>query len=150
MVDSIVSIASVQGSCKQTFLQACALTTPQISKGKLWPGTKETQNSKNPSMSSTTTMSPAPVILNVAHDAVTSLQYLDPATKLNRRYLSPGSAFNTGKFEWRDVVVKDARPSRSDFELEKTGFELVQHKSEVRSVPRHKARLCLLKTYIGQ
>jgi hypothetical protein len=70
----------------------------------------------------------------IGYDAVTSLQYLDPATQMNRRYLAPGSALNTGKFEWKDVVVRDARPTRSEFSLEKTGFALIDHKSEVRAL----------------
>ncbi|KAI1610006.1 hypothetical protein EDD37DRAFT_649271 [Exophiala viscosa] len=65
------------------------------------------------------------------HDTKTKMQYLDPESTLMRRYLTPGSAFNTAKFVWTDVNVRDARPMRKDFSLERKGFTLVDHASKV-------------------
>lgn len=84
----------------------------------------------------------------VSFDAKTKLQYLDPESKLFRRYLAPGGAYNTCAFQWKDVIVKDARPTRSDFSLDTSGFCLVEDKSNV-SLTWHPLHIPLSKGFCG-
>jgi hypothetical protein len=38
---------------------------------------------------------------------------------------------NTGVYEDKDVLIRDARPKRAEITLEKNGFNLIDHKSKV-------------------
>jgi hypothetical protein len=65
------------------------------------------------------------------HDAQTSITFVKATSKYNRRYVVPGKEVNTGKYEQHKVFVKDARPNKSDYTLEKQGFVLNNHESHV-------------------
>lgn len=64
-------------------------------------------------------------------DRKASLDYIKSTSKLNRRYVGPGSEFNTGEYESKDVVIRDGRDIRDNFSIEKSGFFLANHSSEV-------------------
>ena len=64
----------------------------------------------------------------------TQLNYLSRDSKINRRYFAPGAELNTGKYEMRNVIIRDARPDRASHHLDSNGFILVDHKSMVSSV----------------
>jgi hypothetical protein len=70
-------------------------------------------------------------VTSAPHDAHTSITFMQPTSKYNRRYVIPGKEVNTGKYEQHDIDVKDARPSQSDFSLDKQGFVLTEHTSQV-------------------
>jgi hypothetical protein len=65
------------------------------------------------------------------HNAHTSITFMRPDSKYNRRYVIPGKEVNTGKYEQQNVYVKDARPKKTEFSLEKQGFVLNEHTSTV-------------------
>jgi len=68
------------------------------------------------------------------HDVSTTVQYLIPGSK-NERYFSKGIEVNIGKYEDKNIVVRDARPIRDQYTLETAGFQLVDHKSNVLLLP---------------
>jgi hypothetical protein len=65
-------------------------------------------------------------------DVESSMQFVKADSKENRRYITPGAEYNTGKYETRKVFVRDARPYRHECTLDETGFQLFDHKSEVQ------------------
>ncbi|MAD81449.1 MAG: hypothetical protein CL912_00665 [Deltaproteobacteria bacterium] len=67
-------------------------------------------------------------------DRIGSLDYIKPISKLNRRYVGPGAEFNTGQYESRDVTIRDGRQVQDKFAINKTGFFLASHNSEVNIV----------------
>jgi len=69
----------------------------------------------------------------VHHDVKTTMRFVKPDSKINRRYITPGIEFNTGKYEIRGVFVRDARPCHQVYSLESTGFQLFDHPSGVIS-----------------
>jgi hypothetical protein len=89
-------------------------------------------------------------IASIAMDVHTKLQYLEPSSKPLRRYIAPGGAFNTGTFQWNNVVVRDARPTRLDFGLDNTGFCLVDAKSDVSRLPFSGYQSCFRKALSSQ
>ncbi len=64
-------------------------------------------------------------------DRRASLDYIKPSSKLNRRYVGPGAEFNTGEYESREVIIRDGRNIRDSFSIEKSGFFLAEHCSQV-------------------
>jgi hypothetical protein len=60
-----------------------------------------------------------------------TLSFITPTSKFNRRYVAPGEEINTGIYEDKKVVIRDARPERERLTLEKNGFKLIDHKSKV-------------------
>jgi hypothetical protein len=60
-----------------------------------------------------------------------SLSFITPTSKFNRRYVAPGEEINTGIYEDKTVVIRDARPEKEKLTLEKNGFKLIDHKSKV-------------------
>jgi hypothetical protein len=70
-------------------------------------------------------------VSSAPYDARTSITFMQPTSKYNRRYVIPGKEVNTGKYEQHDIDVKDARPYQSDFSLDKQGFVLTEHTSQV-------------------
>lgn len=65
------------------------------------------------------------------HDVDSTMQFIRADSKVNRRYITPGAEINTGKYEVRKVHIRDARPRRAECTLDTTGFQLLDHKSEV-------------------
>jgi hypothetical protein len=66
-----------------------------------------------------------------SYDVDSTMQFVCPETKYNRRYVTPGAEINTGIFAPRDVHVNDVRPTKDECKLDVTGFELFQHESKV-------------------
>jgi hypothetical protein len=66
-----------------------------------------------------------------SHDVESSMQFIKADSKENRRYITPGLEINTGKYETRQVFIRDARPHREEYTLDTTGFQLFDHKSSV-------------------
>jgi hypothetical protein len=64
-------------------------------------------------------------------DVLATLSFITPTSKFNRRYVAPGEEINTGVYEDKKVVIKDARPAQKDCTLDTTGFELIHHPSQV-------------------
>lgn len=60
------------------------------------------------------------------------LSYLDPASTVLRRFTAPGHSVNTGTYRAYQVPVRDGRPVRDQFTLDRNGFELTGHVSAVR------------------
>ena len=60
------------------------------------------------------------------------LDYLVEGSTVNRRYVAPGAEFNTGRYEPRRVRVRNGRPVREALTLDRVGFTLAEHRSEVR------------------
>jgi hypothetical protein len=67
-------------------------------------------------------------------DVATKLSYITPTSKFNRRYVAPGAEINTGVYEEKEVVIKDARPEKGEFTLDNAGFVLLDHTSKVDTV----------------
>jgi hypothetical protein len=67
-------------------------------------------------------------------DVTATLQFITPTSKFNRRYMCPKEEVNTGVYEEKKVLIRDARNEREDFTLDNSGFQLVDHKSNVRSL----------------
>ena len=64
-------------------------------------------------------------------DVHTTVKYLCEGST-NERYFSNGIEVNIGKYEDVPVVIKDARPARSQYTLDTAGFTLVEHISKVK------------------
>jgi hypothetical protein len=66
----------------------------------------------------------------VEHVAAT-LNYLAPWSARNRLYVAPGDHLSTTQYDPRTVRVASARGREAEFTLDRTGFELVRHRSAV-------------------
>jgi hypothetical protein len=64
-------------------------------------------------------------------DVSAKLTFITQTSKFNRRYVAPGEEVNTGVYEDREVLIRDARPNRQQFSLERNGFILLDHQSKV-------------------
>jgi hypothetical protein len=65
--------------------------------------------------------------VSVAPDQVQSkIDYVLPASRINRRFWAPGEEYNTGVYASYDVTIRNARLA-GPFTLDKHGFELTQH-----------------------
>jgi hypothetical protein len=58
------------------------------------------------------------------NDIRTTIRHLHSKDNENRRYVCPGGALNTADYETHEVIVRDVRPARKEYTLEKKGFEL--------------------------
>lgn len=59
------------------------------------------------------------------------LEYICADSTLNRRYVAPGEELNTGRYERHRVHIRDARKAADELGLDRSGFELVEHRSIV-------------------
>jgi hypothetical protein len=59
------------------------------------------------------------------------ITYLLPGSFINRRFVSPGCEYNTGKYGAYRVVVRDGRSLADHFALDTHGFKLVRHQTSV-------------------
>jgi len=66
-------------------------------------------------------------------DVDTKMRFVKSDSKDNRRYSTPGLEINTGFYEERQVLVKDARPNRHQFTPDTVGFRLFDHHTDVKS-----------------
>jgi hypothetical protein len=74
----------------------------------------------------------ADAIEDTARTVRTQISYVAPGSFINRRFVAPGIEYNTGRYEARDVLVRDARPIARHFTLDTHGFTLMRHSSAVR------------------
>jgi hypothetical protein len=61
----------------------------------------------------------------------TTLTYLSPETRAPRRFTAPGNSVNTGIYGEHPMPVRDGRPVRDQFTLDRNGFALIDHPSQV-------------------
>ncbi len=59
------------------------------------------------------------------------LAYLEPSSRINRRYWASGVELNTGIYAPHGVTVRDARRSAEALSVDTNGFQLVEHASAV-------------------
>ena len=59
------------------------------------------------------------------------IDYLEPSSRINRRFWSKGVEFNTGAYASHRVKVRDARHALEPLSLDVNGFRLIGHKSAV-------------------
>ena len=64
-------------------------------------------------------------------DVHTKMRFVKADSKDNRRYITPGLEINTGTYEEREVLVRDARPNTEQFTLDSAGFQLFDHHTDV-------------------
>jgi len=76
-------------------------------------------------------MSSEPWSDDLAIDA--RITYLAPGSFINRRFVAPAREVNTGEYLSYAVKIRDARPRAGDFTLSSHGFQLFEHRSDVRS-----------------
>jgi hypothetical protein len=57
--------------------------------------------------------------------------YLAPESTLLRRFTAPGASVNTGTYRAYEMPVRDGRPVRDQFTLDRNGFALIGHASAV-------------------
>jgi hypothetical protein len=69
-----------------------------------------------------------PVVESVA----ARLDYLVPSSAVNRRFVAPGVEFNTGRYEGREVRVRNGRQALDRLTLDGVGFTLARQASVVR------------------
>ena len=69
------------------------------------------------------------VVKNI--DVDSTMLFVTPDSKINRRYVCAGTEINTGTFETKKVHVRDVRSEQDKCKLDITGFELFRHKSIV-------------------
>ncbi len=68
----------------------------------------------------------------VRADAVEAeLNYLAAGSTNNRRYVAPGAEINTGQYEPHRVLIRDGRPTQTQFALDSHGFVVARHSSAV-------------------
>lgn len=63
---------------------------------------------------------------------MTDLYYLAPEATVLRRFTAPGASVNTGTYTAHRMPVRDGRPVREQFTLDRNGFALIDHVSAVR------------------
>ncbi|CCA92084.1 CmcJ/NvfI family oxidoreductase [Novosphingobium sp. PP1Y] len=61
----------------------------------------------------------------------TTIEYLVPTSRINRRFWAPGKEFNTGIYQPYPVTICNARLARQPFTLDKHGFCLARYPSAV-------------------
>jgi hypothetical protein len=63
-----------------------------------------------------------------------TVNYVAPDSVRNRLYVAPGDQLATARYEPHDVLVRDGRPRRDEFTLDRAGFTLLDHRTEVKSL----------------
>src|SRR6201997_5601756 len=59
------------------------------------------------------------------------LSYLAPESMVLRRFTAPGESVNTGTYRTYEMPIRDGRPVRDQFTLDRNGFAIVGHTSAV-------------------
>ena len=75
-------------------------------------------------------------------DVPATLSFIRSDSKLNRRYIAPMAEINTGLYEDKTVVIRDARPDREKFTLDTGGFVLLDHTSKVPLQSQSLGNIC--------
>ena len=84
-----------------------------------------------------TTMAAATMTATQPVDCKATMEYIRADSKMNRRYMAAGAEVSTGRYETRDVFVHDIRSEANKYTLEKTGFQLFNHSSNVSQALWH-------------
>lgn len=67
-----------------------------------------------------------------ASDAIdTTIDYLVPTSRINRRFWAPGREYNTGVYDHYPVTICNARTAPEPITLDTFGFELGHHRSSI-------------------
>lgn len=61
----------------------------------------------------------------------TTIDYLIPTSRINRRFWAPGKEYNTGIYKPYPVTIRNARLAGEPFTLDRHGFCLARHDSNV-------------------
>jgi hypothetical protein len=61
------------------------------------------------------------------------LHYLSPESTILRRFTAPGASINTGRYDSHAVPIRNGRPLQDTFRVDIHGFEIVRHRSLVRT-----------------
>jgi hypothetical protein len=61
----------------------------------------------------------------------TTIDYLVPTSRINRRFWAPGRELNTGVYQSYPVTIRNARLASEPFTLDRHGFCLARHASRV-------------------
>ena len=61
----------------------------------------------------------------------TTIDYLVPTSRVNRRFWAPGEEYNTGVYAPYDVTIQNARLAARPFTLDEHGFTLGHHHTEI-------------------
>jgi hypothetical protein len=61
----------------------------------------------------------------------TTIDYLIPTSRINRRFWAPGRELNTGVYQSYPVTIRNARLAPAPFTLDRHGFCLARHASQV-------------------
>jgi hypothetical protein len=65
-----------------------------------------------------------------AAEVQSTIDYLVPSSRINRRFWAPGKEFNTGIYARHDVIVRNARLA-GPFTLDEHGFCLGHHRTDI-------------------
>ena len=57
--------------------------------------------------------------------------YLAPESTVLRRFTAPGESVNTGAYRAYEMPVRNGRPVRDQFTLDRNGFAIIGHASSV-------------------
>ena len=77
----------------------------------------------------------------------TTIDYLVPTSRINRRFWAPGVEHNTGVYSSYPVRIRNARNAPEPFTLDRHGFCLSTHRS---AVPDFKDKEALDRIYPGE
>jgi hypothetical protein len=69
-------------------------------------------------------------------DVRSTIDYLIPTSRINRRFWAPGKEFNTGRYAPREVIIRNARLA-PPFTLDEHGFCLGQHHTGITDWERN-------------
>ena len=61
----------------------------------------------------------------------TTIDYLIPTSRINRRFWAPGAEYNTGEYASYPVTIRNARLADEPIELDTHGFCLATHRSAI-------------------
>ena len=70
------------------------------------------------------------MLSTAAAEVHTSIDYLVPTSRINRRFWAPGKEFNTGIYARQDVIIRNARLA-GPFTLDEHGFRLGNHRTDI-------------------
>lgn len=66
-----------------------------------------------------------------AAEVRTTIDYLIPTSRINRRFWAPGREYNTGVYAPYDVTIRNARLAPCRFTLDEHGFRLGRHATSI-------------------
>lgn len=69
---------------------------------------------------------------NEVRSVPAEITYVEPGSRVNRRFVAPGVECNSGKYRAHPVAIRDGRPIKDQFTLDVHGFTLARRPSAVR------------------